>query len=155
MASKENSEKLNLLIAQAYRTINLMEGAKIKRNSHIDVTNSELHIMEEISKYPYGATITQLAKSMSCTLPTMTVAVKKLVKKGYAIKVKSPDDKRELRVYLTKTGGKLNTVHLYIHRRIARQLANSFTDEEQDVLIRGLEKIVELFSYEMYRGREE
>lgn len=154
MASEDNGYKLNELITRAYRTINLMEDAKIKRNSHLDVTNSELHLMEEISKHPYGATITQLAKSMSCTLPTMTVTVKNLVKKGYAVKVKSPDDKRELRVYLTKTGGKLNTVHLYLHRRISRQIANSFSEEEQEVLIRGMEKIIELFSSELYRGRD-
>ena len=80
------------------------------------------------------------------------MAAKKLEKKGYVEKTKATDDKRETRVRLTRQGEKINTVHLYIHHRISREVSKCFTKEEQEIIIRGLEKINEFFKKELYTG---
>ena len=152
MNENENVEKLNRLIDLTYKTITDMESAKLKKNSHVNVTNSELHILSAIGGQEEGCTITQLAHIMGYSLPTITVAVNKMESKGFVVKEKSEEDKREVRIRLTRQGEKINNVRRYIYRRISRDLANSFTEEEQLVLIRGLEKIIQLFRTGLYTG---
>lgn len=154
MVQDQNCEKLNKLIDETYKTIAEKEESKVRSNAHLNITNSELHLMEKISSFgEEGCTITMLAHSLSCALSSVTVAVNKLVKKGYVIKERCPTDKRELRVSFSKQGNKINTVHLYIHKRIGRGIAKSFTEEEQEILIRGLERIIEIFKNDLlYTG---
>lgn len=154
MAQNQNCEKLNRLLDETYKTIAEKEESKVRNNAHLNITNSELHLMEKIASHgDEGCSITVLAHSLSCALPSVTVAVNKLVQKGYVIKERNPKDKRELRVSLSKQGRKINTVHLYIHKRISRGLAKSFTEEEQEILIRGLERIIEIFKNDLlYTG---
>ncbi len=153
MSQIQNCDRINKLLDETYKTIAEKEENKVKKNAHLNLTNGELHLMEEIGRHEEGGcTITVLAHSLSYALPSITVAVNKLEKKGYVNKARSPQDKRELRVSLTKRGEKINTVHQYIHRRISRGIANSFTEKEQEILIRGLEKIIELFKNDLYTG---
>ena len=75
-----------------------------------------------IGKYgDEGASISDIANDLSFTLPTITVAINKLVKKGYVTKRKSEEDKRMVYVTLTKMGKKVDNVHRYIHLKITRK----------------------------------
>ena len=146
-------ERLNALLDETYKTIADKEEKKVKKNSHLNITNSELHLMEEIARHGEdGCTITALAHSLSCALPSITVAVNKLERKGYVMKKRCPEDRRAVKVSLTKQGNKVNDVHLYIHRRISREIAKNFNEEERIILIRGLEKIIAFFKNELYNG---
>ncbi len=154
-------DKLNSLLDETYKTIAEKEISKVNRNSHLNLTNSELHFIEAIAQCcsenkektgDYSCTITQVAERQSITLPSCTVAAKKLERKGYVEKTKAAEDKRETRVKLTRQGEKINTVHLYIHHRISREVSKYFTQEEQEIIIRGLEKINEFFKKELYTG---
>lgn len=146
-------DRLNALLDETYKTIADKEEKKVRRNAHLNITNSELHLMEEISRQGTdGCTITALAHALSCALPSITVAVNKLERKGYVMKERSPEDRRALKVSLTKQGNKVNAVHQYIHKRISRDIAKNFNEEERVILIRGLEKIIEFFKNELYNG---
>lgn len=154
-------DRLNSLLDETYKTIAEKEISKVNRNSHLNLTNSELHFIEAIAQCckenlestgENSCSLTQVAEKQSITLPSCTVAVKKLEKKGYLEKTKSADDKRETKIKLTRQGEKINTVHLYIHHRISREVSKCFTKEEQDIIIRGLEKINEFFKKELYTG---
>ena len=153
MSDDFTCEKLNMLLDETYKTIADKEEKKVKKNSHLNITNSELHLMEEIARQgDEGCTITALAHALSCALPSVTVAVNKLERKGYVKKERCADDRRALRVSLTDRGNKVNDVHLYIHKRISREIVKNFNEEERVILIRGLEKIIEFFKNELYNG---
>lgn len=146
-------DQLNSLLDQTYKTIAEKESNKISSNSHLNVTNAELHMIEAIAAFgKNGCTVTELANRLSNALPSVTVGVNKLLRKGFVCKSRAEEDKRELRITLTPRGNKLNTVHLYLHHRISREIAKSFTPEEQEILIRGLTRINEFFRKELYSG---
>ena len=82
-------DKLNSLLDETYKTIAEKEISKVNRNSHLNLTNSELHFIEAIAQCcsenkektgDYSCTITQVAERQSITLPSCTVAAKKLRK---------------------------------------------------------------------------
>lgn len=143
---KKYSE-LNKLLKSTYNTINDLEEKKVKKNKHLNLTIGELHLMEAVSGYidEGGATITDLANDMNYTLSAATIAVNGLVKKGYISKAQNPEDKRSVRIILTEQGEKINQVHIYIHKRLMRDLSKELDDKELEILMRSLVKIKGFF----------
>lgn len=137
---------LNHLLIDTYGVIQQVEEWKVNKNGHLNLTISELHLMETVGKYgEEGGTISDIANDLSFTLPTITVAINKLVKKGYVEKRKSDEDKRMVYVSLTKQGRKIDNVHRYIHLKMTREIAKELEQEEQEALLRGLKKVNEFF----------
>ena len=80
------------------------------------------------------------------TLSAITIAINGLEKKGYVCKIRDEADKRIVHVKLTGQGNKIDRVHKYIHKKLVREVAKEFNDEEMAVLIRGLVKVNDFFS---------
>ena len=147
MENKNFCEELNILLSRTYKTINELEEKKVKKNSHLNLSISELHLMEAVSGYTGegGATVTDLANEQNYTLSAATIAINGLIKKGYVSKLQDSEDKRSVRIVLTQQGEKINQVHKYIHKKLVRDLAKEFDEEEMEILIRGLTKVKSFF----------
>ena len=77
------SAQLNDLLVGAYHSIGKLEELSLKSVKSVDLSISELHLLEAIGKgNAEGYTIGQLAQDMGITLPSVTVAIKKLEKEG-------------------------------------------------------------------------
>ena len=137
-----------MLLTKTYKKISDLEEEKVRRNKHLQLSISELHLLETVGKYSGtgGATITELANDLGFTLPAVTIAIGGLEKKGYVCKSRDAEDKRSVHVRLTERGKKVDRVHKYIHKKLVREVAKAFNDEEMRVLIRGLEKVNEFFA---------
>ena len=133
--------EINDMLMKTYRTVQEVEETKVKRNAHLNLTISELHLMEYI-----GRTISALAGDLNYALPSVTVAVNKLEKKKYVVKQKSRADKRMVYVMLTPKGAKVNNVHQYIHKKMSREVAKEFNEQEREILLRGLQKLNDIFA---------
>ncbi len=139
--------EINDMLMKTYRTVQEVEETKVKRNAHLNLTISELHLMEYIGRYGEGgATISALAGDLNYALPSVTVAVNKLEKKKYVVKQKSRADKRMVYVMLTPKGAKVNNVHQYIHKKMSREVAKEFNEQEREILLRGLQKLNDIFA---------
>lgn len=148
MQREEFCEELNALLTKTYQNISELEEKKVRRNSHLGLSTGELHLMERIesSKDSSGATVTELANSLGYTPSAITIALRGLEKKDYVRKIRDKEDKRSVRVRLTEQGAKINTVHQYIHRKLVRDIAKDFTEEEMDIFIRGVIKVNDFFA---------
>lgn len=140
------AEELNDLIVETFQSINKMEEQTIRRFTKINVSISELHLLEAVARGgSQGKTISDLAQEQEITLPSVTVAINKLVRKGYVEKIRSETDARRVYVKLTRQGQKVNSGHQYFHKNLARNVAADLTDEEKQVLIRGIGKLNHYF----------
>jgi len=138
--------QLDNLLAVTYNTIQRVEEKKVKKNYHLNLTISELHLMEQIgTDNEEGRSISDIAAALNYTMPSITVAVNKLEAKGYVVKTKVPGDKRVVFVKLSEAGKKVNGVHHYIHRRMSREVAKELTEEEQQVLLKSLRILNDIF----------
>jgi DNA-binding MarR family transcriptional regulator len=119
----------------------------IKHSQNIDLSIGEMHLLETVGKNNNnGKTISDLAQAHNVTLPSMTIAVNKLVRKEYVVKEKSPHDGRVVYVRLTQKGLRIDRIHQYFLRRMVDEVAKEMSAHEKEVLIHGMEKLNAFFN---------
>lgn len=84
---------LNELLVEIYRNIEILEESELKK-SRLNLSISEIHLIELIAKAGGGMTVSEIAERLKVTRPSVTVAVNKLVQKGYCEKRRREDDGR-------------------------------------------------------------
>ena len=139
-------KKLNELLMNTFKGVMKIEEKVIRKSQRSNLSINEMHILEDIGRYPDGeVTVSLVSQLAEITLPSATVAVNKLVNKGYLTKEKCADDGRVTYVKLTDLGRKMNRVHSYFHYRMVRDVTKELSEEEKDSLIRGIEKLNNFF----------
>jgi DNA-binding MarR family transcriptional regulator len=83
----------------------------------------------------------EIAEALGVTVPTVTVCVGKLVKKGYVTKSRSEKDARITMVELTREGRRMNRLHRFFHEQMVLAVSHEFDDEELDCLLRCIRKL--------------
>lgn len=145
-------QKLNELLVGVYRQINKIEEKALKQLGPSDLSINELHLLEAVGKdRKNGRTVSDIACDQDITLPSVTAAVNKLMKKGYVEKIKAEHDGRVVYVRLTRLGRKMNAGHQYFHENMVRNLSDGMSEEEKEVLIEGIQKLRKF----LYRNLEE
>ena len=139
---KPFEEQLNAVIVDTYRSILKVEETILKRSDKIDLSINEMHMLEAVGKgKDHRRTISELAEELNITLPSVTVAINKLMKKGYVEKVRGEEDGRIVYVSLTRMGKKIDSVHRYFHESMVRSIIRDMTEEEQQILYKGVMKL--------------
>ena len=134
--------ELNALLIAVYQNIQRFEELALQQSEKVDLTISEMHLIEYVGAHmPRGATIRELAEQLNIKSPSVTVAVQKLEIKGYITKAACPEDKRAVRVQLTRAGRCVEAYHQYYHRILTKRIAQDLTEEEQGVLLRGIRNL--------------
>jgi len=143
----EFSIKLNDILVETFRSILKVEEQMLKQSSKIDLSISEMHLIEAVGKNGnQGRTISDIAEDLSITLPSVTIAINKLVKRGYVQKVKCKNDGRVVFVSLTPLGSKMDAVHRYFHKSMVRNVAKDLTEEEKSAMLKGIDKLNTFFN---------
>lgn len=137
VAMNEIMKVINKLLVETFDDILYIEEKTLKEGSFNDVTITEVHTIEAIGMYE-KKTMSDVARSLDITVGTLTVAVNKLVKKGYVERFKSEDDKRIVLVGLTKKGRLLYRVHDKFHKDMVTEAINGMDEEEAQLLARAL-----------------
>ena len=116
----------------------------VKGAKSLNLSIGEIHLIEAVAKgQEEGKTISELSEMQSISLPSVTLAINKLVKKGYVIKSKSPQDGRVVNVTLTKRGQKVNNVHQHFHKLMIASVTDALSQEELDAMVKGIVKLNE------------
>lgn len=149
------SSQLNEVLVDTFNNILKVEEELLKRSTNIDLSINEMHLIESVGKNKNdGKTISDLAQILNITLPSVTIAINKLVKKGYVKKEKSTADGRMVFVRLTDRGLRINKIHQYFHMKMVNEISKELTDHEKEVLIYGMEKLNGFFR-KKYQGYQQ
>ena len=138
---------LNKLFTETYNNIGKYEESTLKNSASDNLSLGEYHMIECIGSVDSenGRTIGDIAQCMNVTLPSVTVAINKLEKKGYVTKNKSASDGRVVYIKLTRQGKKMDAAHRYFHKNMVRVVGNQFNDEELEILIKCMGVINDIF----------
>lgn len=140
------TQELNGLLSDTFRSILKIEEQAVKESEQSNLTINELHLLESVAKNrEVGMTISDIAMDQSISMPSVTIAINKLAKKGYVDKIRCENDGRRVYVRLTRLGHKVNAGHQYFHENMVRNVAAGMTDEEKEVLVQGISKLNEFF----------
>ena len=132
---KPFEEQLNEVIVDTYRSILRVEENILKRSDQTDLSISEIHMLEAVGKgKDRRRTISELAEVLNITLPSVTVAINKLMKKGYVEKVRGEEDGRIVYVSLTRQGRRIDSAHRYFHESMVRSIIRDMTESEMQAL---------------------
>ena len=139
---KPFEEQLNEVIVDTYRSILRVEENILKRSDQTDLSISEIHMLEALGKgKDRRRTISELAEVLNITLPSVTVAINKLMKKGYVEKVRGEEDGRIVYVSLTRQGRRIDSAHRYFHESMVRSIIRDMTESEMQALYKGVMKL--------------
>jgi DNA-binding MarR family transcriptional regulator len=142
----EFSQELNRLLVSTYRDVGKLEEGMLHSVSGMEVSIGEFHLLEAIGENKdRGVLLCELAQRMELTPPTVTVAVNKLMHKGYVQKTKSTSDKRSVIVTLTRLGRKINAAHRYFHEQMVRSIEKLLSTEEREGMLRGMRSLSAFF----------
>lgn len=106
-----------------------------------DLTQQQLQHLQVIIRLK-NPSLSELAKVLELTKPTVTVLVDKLVEKGYVRRVKSDKDRRSMHLHIDKKGLKIEVLREIAYNRMAEKISTSLSDTETTILTELLRKIV-------------
>jgi len=142
----ELSQSLNELLTETFSTICKAEEAWLSTDESGKLSINEWHLIACIGKSgEKGLKMSEISKQMCITLASVTVAVNKLVKKGWAEKIKGTEDAREVFARLTDDGRKIENAHKVFHNRLTKSVSEEMTVEEKKILIDAIKKIKYFF----------
>jgi DNA-binding MarR family transcriptional regulator len=133
-------EKIVGIISKLSNNLAEMEELARKQLNLKELTLSQMHYLEILNALE-NPNVTELATEMQLTKPTVTVALDKLIQKGYISKVQSDEDRRSSHLHLTKKGMLINQMHEHAHDQFAELMKESLEPEELEQLTILLEKL--------------
>ena len=146
MDDRKRLEELNTLLVDTFNAVLQVEEKSLRHVGGGELSIAEFHTLECIGKGEDNRrTVGEIAEALEVTVPTVTVCVNKLVKKGYVTKTRSERDARVAIIELTREGRKMNRLHRYFHEQMILTVRDEFSDEEMECLIRCLCKLNRFF----------
>lgn len=128
--------RLGEVFTQSYTLFNRVEQNMLSRSKRLDLSISEMHLIEVINKNPLrGRMVGEIANELMITPPSVTSAVNKLEKRGYVVRKKSLEDGRQVYVTLTDKGKHADRMHKRFHKSMAKSIADGMTHKEKNILL--------------------
>jgi len=149
-------DHLNELLNHVYGSLEKLEEDTLASVKSVSLSMSELHVLEAValSGKDGVATISDISEYLDVRLPSATLSIKRLIKKGYVTKKKSETDKRVVRVSLTRIGEKVEHAHRYFHRNMVRAVTKDLEEDEKKALENGLTKLNDFLNRKIQKLEE-
>lgn len=135
---------VNELLVETFNDILQIEHKALKEGILKDLSITEVHTIDAIGMYEYR-TMTEVSQDLKITLGTLTTAVSKLLKKGYVDRKRGEEDRRSVMIALTRKGKLAYRIHDKFHSHMVHATIDVLNDEEEEVLIKSLEKLNNFF----------
>ncbi|SDK61332.1 MarR family winged helix-turn-helix transcriptional regulator [Alkalibacterium thalassium] len=129
--------EINGYLVSIFNDVLMIEERTLQTSQFKDVSIKEMHTIDAIGMYQEHTT-SEVAKKLGITVGTLTVSVNNLVRKGYVNRVRSEKDRRVVKLALTKKGRLLYRLHDKFHRDMVRETLTEMSEEEAEVLMKGL-----------------
>ena len=102
-----------------------------------NISVNDMHIIEAIGTGE-PKNMSTVAKLMSVTVGTLTIAINNLVKKGYVSRVRSEEDRRVVLIFLTEKGKRAYKHHREFHDGMVKALVEGLDEGQQKILVKSL-----------------
>ena len=135
---------LNEVLVNLFRDVMDIEQKAIITEEFQDITNNDMHIIEAIGMNE-PKNMSTIAREISVTVGTLTIAMNSLVKKGYVLRERGKEDRRVVYISLTERGRAAYVHHARFHKAMIDSISDELTSEEMELLIKTLTKLDKWF----------
>ena len=136
----EHYRTLNEVLVRLFRDIMDIEQKAIITPEFKDITNNDMHVIEAIG-IGVPKNMSSIARELSVTVGTLTIAMNSLVKKGYVVRSRGEEDRRVVYISLSERGRRAYEHHAEFHKEMIESVAKELTREEMEVLVKALSKL--------------
>ena len=135
---------LNEVLVNLFRDVMDIEQKAIITEEFQDITNNDMHIIEAIGMNE-PKNMSTIAREISVTVGTLTIAMNSLVKKGYVLRERGKEDRRVVYISLTERGRAAYVHHARFHKAMIDSISDELTSEGMELLIKTLTKLNKWF----------
>lgn len=139
----KTKDLVNELLVEVFNHILSIEEKTLK-NAGIELSMTEIHVLEAINS-TIPPTMSNIAQRLRVTVGTLTTSIATLVKKDYVVRKRGVEDKRVVFIELTNEAVKVLKIHDSFHDEMIDSVFKDLNIEEDEVLIKSLEKVNEYF----------
>ena len=133
-------DQINHYLVSIFIEVLDIEEDALKGSEFSDISISEMHTIEAIDLYAEH-TSSEVAKKLAITAGTLSVAIRSLVNKGYVVRQRMEDDRRVVKLGLTKKGKLVYRLHNKFHREMVKRTIEGMEEDEVEVLLKGLKNL--------------
>ncbi len=142
--SMDSYHTINEVLVKLFNEIMDIEEKAIITEEFKDISNNDMHIIEAIGKGE-PRSMSAVAKSLSVTVGTLTIAINNLVKKGYVNRVRSEEDRRVVLISLSRKGGRAYNHHKKFHEEMVKATLEGMDEGQEEALVLALENLSRFF----------
>ena len=135
---------INDILVHLFNEIWELEEKAIITEEYKDITNNDMHIIEAIG-LGEGNNMSMIAKKLNITVGSLTTSMNSLVKKKYAERIRSEEDRRVVYIRLTEKGIKAYHHHEEFHKKMTDAVVKALDQEEVPVLVKTMNSLAEFF----------
>ncbi|MCI8299849.1 MAG: MarR family transcriptional regulator [Lachnospiraceae bacterium] len=140
----ENYSTINEVLVKLFRDIMDIEEKAVITDEFRDISNNDMHVIEAIGK-KQSKNMSMVAKTLSVTVGTLTIAINNLVKKGYVNRARSEEDRRVVLISLSPKGERAFDHHEKFHDEMIKATLAGLDREQTKVLVRALKNLNQFF----------
>ena len=135
---------LNDILVNLFNEILVIEEKALTASEFKDISGNDMHILEAIGIQD-PRNMSSVAKTLSVTVGTLTIAINNLVKKGYVNRARSEEDRRVVLLSLSEKGEKAFYHHKKFHDDMIKAVTEDLDGDEIEALTRALNKLRKFF----------
>ena len=135
---------LNEVLVRLFRDIMDIEQQAIITQDFNNITNNDMHVIEAIG-IGEPKNMSAIARELSVTVGTLTIAMNSLVKKGYVTRQRGKEDRRVVYISLSEKGKEAYEEHARFHQEMIAGAVSGLSENEIEVLIKALTKLNQWF----------
>ena len=136
-------ETLNDLLVKLFKDILEIEAKSLITEEFKDISYNDMHIIEAVGLG--GNKMSDIAAKLNITVGSLTTSMNSLVKKGYATRERSEQDRRVVFIHLTLKGRKAYHHHAEFHRKMTDAVLDVLDEKEALVLAKALDSLTLFF----------
>ena len=136
----DNYGTLNEVLVNLFNDIMDIEQKAIITPEFKDITNNDIHVIDAIG-VGTPKNMSSIARELSVTVGTLTIAMNSLVKKGYVVRERSSEDRRVVYISLSEKGKKAYEHHASFHRQMIQGVMEELDGKELEVLVKTLKHL--------------
>lgn len=133
-------ETLNDALVNLFRDVMDIEQEAIITQEYKDITNNDMHVIQAIG-VGEPKNMSTIAKELSVTVGTLTIAMNSLVKKGYVNRERGQEDRRVVYISLSEKGQRAYRHHEEFHRQMIDEVLKELEPQETEALVKALSKL--------------
>jgi len=129
-----DEEIMSEALVRIFENVVLTEEKSLQAGYFSNLSIAEMHTLTAIGPYE-ARTMTTTAEDLGITTGTLTVAIDRLVRKGYVIRKRDTRDKRVVRISLTRSGKLACRMNSKFHRVLAKHILGGYGAEDREHLL--------------------